>query len=60
MTDTAEQAPHYSLDGRNVTRAQWVDLLEPAIGHLHAQGIEFRIEQGLEHRREGPDLGLGL
>ena len=60
LIDTAEQYPHYSLDDRNITRSQWVALLEPAIGRLQAQGIEPRVSRSLEAERQGPDLGLGL
>jgi len=60
LIDTADQAPHFSLDGRNVTRSQWFELLDPALGVLHAEGIEPRTGRTLEPERRGPELGLGL
>nr|MDQ6947510.1 hypothetical protein [Actinomycetota bacterium] len=60
LIDTASQAPHHSFDGRSIPRSQWVEFLEPAIGDLHAQGIEFQTSRAIESPLRGPDLGLGL
>jgi len=56
LSDMARQAPRTSFNRNEITWAEWVELLQPVIEHLHARGVEFREEP----QREVPELGLGL
>jgi len=60
LTEVAQQASYYRLDGDEISRAQWAELLEPVTELLRDRGIELIDDRQLELEREGPELGLGL
>ena len=58
LTDIAQHAPYHSLDSNPISRTEWEQLLEPVTQLLRDQGIEPDLDQHLERRHPGPELGL--